>query len=172
VKVAISGTPGTGKTEVARVLRDRGHKVKELGALCADRGLLRDIDEERGSYEVDIEELDEAVRELENHIILVGHLSHLLTVDMVILMRCSPSVLRERLVRRGWSEAKVRENLEAEACDVILFEAIGHPRVFEIDTTRLCPEEAADAVEAILRGETEKYTPGNIDWSEEVMGWF
>lgn len=172
MKVAISGTPGTGKSSVACELSARDHRVIELGDLCSERGLLREMDEGRGSFEVDIGELDDVVGGLAGELILVGHLSHLLTVDMIILLRCSPSILRGRLTARGWPERKVRENMEAEACDVILIESFDHPAVFEIDTTLLSPGQTADAVEGILRGETGKYALGNIDWSEEVMDWF
>jgi hypothetical protein len=30
----------------------------------------------------------------------------------------------------------------------------------------------ADAVEEALSGERKKYEPGNVDWSEEVLGWY
>jgi hypothetical protein len=33
-------------------------------------------------------------------------------------------------------------------------------------------EDVAVAVEKILAGESEKYPVGNVDWSQEVLGWF
>ncbi len=64
------------------------------------------------------------------------------------------------------------ENAEAEALDVILVESVETGReVYEIDTTAISAEAAADAVVMILAGEKEKYAIGNIDWSEEALNW-
>ena len=91
---------------------------------------------------------------------------------MVIVLRCRPSVLAKRLKARGYPDRKVAENAEAEALDVILVESVETGReVYEIDTTNITPEEAADAVMSILAGEKEKYAIGNIDWSEEALDW-
>lgn len=149
--------------------------VVEANQLAKDKGLLGRMDRRRATREVDVSALDEALIEDEglNQAILVGHLSHLLTVDLIIVLRCRPSVLAGRLRERGYSEPKVKENIEAEALDVILVEAAETGGiVLEIDTTGKSPEEVADAVEEILAGEREKYAIGHIDWSEEVLGWF
>lgn len=175
VLLALSGTPGIGKSTVGALLSERGHDVVELSLFMKEGGLRGDYDEARKTYDVDVEQLDAAVQTVDrNHlIILVGHLSHLLSVELTIVLRCRPSVLRERLISRGWAEPKVMENLEAEACDVILIEALeSGAEVCEVDTTWISPEDVGDAVEQILRGEREKYAPGNIDWSEEVLDWF
>jgi adenylate kinase len=82
-------------------------------------------------------------------------------------------VLAKRLTKRRWSKAKVRENLEAEAVDVILIEAMDScNEVFEIDTTKMTPLQVSKAVAEIIRGESGKYRPGNVDWSAEVMDWY
>lgn len=175
VIIALTGTPGTGKSTAGEVLRRNGRTVIELGDLIRERAVPCTVDPERGSLEVDPDVLDEEVRKAlpEGDVILVGHLSHLLTVDLIVVLRCRPSVLASRLRARGWPEAKVLENVEAEACDVILVEsAEASEEVCEIDTTGMTPEEVAGAVLEIMSGEREKYAIGNVDWSEEVLGWF
>ena len=137
--------------------------------------MLAERDPERDTFDVDIDLLDGELGRscLEGTILLIGHLTHLLTVDLVIVLRCSPSILEDRMRSRGWSAPKVRENMEAEACDVILVEALdSEVEVCEIDTTHLSPEEVAEALEEIIQGEREKYEPGHIDWSEEVLDWY
>ncbi|MCJ7463576.1 MAG: AAA family ATPase, partial [Thermoplasmata archaeon] len=102
-----------------------------------------------------------------------GHFSHLLKPDVAIVLRCSPSVLEKRLKRKGWDEKKIRENVEAEAVDVVLVEALENvAEVCEIDTTHKKPGEVAKAIEDIIAGERNKYRAGNVDWSEEVLSWF
>jgi adenylate kinase len=173
--VALTGTPGTGKSTAAELLRYRGREVREISDIVRSGKVSTVLDEERGSLEVDTEELDEVVgKELEGRdALLVGHLSHFLSVDLIIVLRCRPSVLAERLRVRGWSDDKVGENVEAEGCDVILVEAVENgAEVAEIDTTDLPAERVADAIEEVLAGEREKYAAGHVDWSDEVMGWF
>jgi adenylate kinase len=175
VLIALSGTPGVGKSTVAATLSEKGLEVIELSRIIKEKNLLGAFDEARGTYEVDVDRLDIEILEFhsDDPLILVGHLSHLLSVELIIILRCSPSLLEERLSSRGWDESKVHENLEAEACDVILIEALDSGvEVCEIDTTDLTPLAVVDAVEEILQGEREKYAPGNIDWSEEVLDWF
>ncbi|MGD0818939.1 MAG: adenylate kinase family protein [Methanomassiliicoccales archaeon] len=174
MKLALTGTPGTGKSTVAKILMSRGLKVAELGELAKERKLLEKFDRKRGTYEVDIDKLDLAVGEMDDDqtTVLVGHLSHLVNSDIVIVLRCRPSVLAARLKARGYRECKVAENAEAEALDVILVESAETGReVYEVDTTNISPEETADAVMSILAGEKEKYAIGNIDWSEEALDW-
>ncbi len=173
--VSITGTPGTGKSTVGDILRSRGHNVIELGEFIKENELYGELDEERGSYDVDPEELDVVLKQKlpGGTVLLVGHLSHLVSVDVVIVLRCRPSVLASRLSERGYSRAKVKENMEAEGCDVILIESTELVNdVCEIDTTELSPEKVAGSIEEILEGEREKYAIGHVDWSDEVLGWF
>jgi adenylate kinase len=173
--IALTGTPGTGKTSVGQALSRRGRRVIELNDFARERGLLGRLDRRRGTREVDPRALDRALSQehLPQDAILVGHLAHELNVGLVIVLRCRPSILRRRLESRGYGEAKVKENVEAEALDVILVEAVETGReVLEVDTTALPVEGVADAVEEMLGGEREKYAVGHIDWSEEVLDWF
>jgi adenylate kinase len=171
--VALTGTPGTGKSTVAFALQSQGWKVLEVNEMAKNHGLLKSKDVARDSYDLDPDDLQQAL-EQEGFAdgILVGHLAHLLDVDDIIVLRCHPSVLAERLTGRNWPLAKVRENALAEALDVILAEAMdADVPVSEVDTTEMTEEGTLQAVLAILAGEKEKYAVGNIDWSEEALQW-
>ena len=105
--------------------------------------------------------------------IFESHLSHFMDCRAIIVLRCSPPVLAERLQARGYSEAKVKENVQSEILDVILCEASESDiPVYEVDCTSLTVSQTADAVEAILKGEVGDYLPGRTDWSEEMERWF
>src|SRR3989304_58416 len=120
----------------------------------------------------EVESLREGLRIPAKVAFLKAHYSHRMGVNLVIVLRCRPSALRKRLEARGWPSEKVRENVEAEAIDVILQEAVArHPFVYEIDTSERTPADSAAAVLAILQGKTEGHEPGGVDWSEEGLSW-
>ncbi len=171
MKVAVTGTPGVGKT--AACLLVRSIRVESANELAERYDAIVGRDEERDTSEVDTEMLASRLSEETGDLLVEGHFSHLLGVDLAIVLRCSPSVLRGRLQTRGWPEPKIVENLEAEAVDVVLIEALENvPKVCEIDATDTSPGDVASSIEEILAGESEKYPVGNVDWSQEVLGWF
>ena len=173
--IALTGTPGTGKTTVSRELDGRGLKTVSLHDYLSERGFLGDFDADCDSYDVDIEAASDAVIPLldsDETVILEGHLSHLLPCDMIIVLRCNPMKIKERLEFRDYDDSKVLENMEAEALDIILVESLDTGRdVYEVDCSNLTVTEAAEAVMSIIDGEGDKYLPGNIDWSEELLKW-
>jgi adenylate kinase len=173
MQVAITGTPGTGKTSSCERLAKRGYVVIDLDDVARKEGFIVGRDERRATDEVDVEALREHLRIPAKMAFLKSHYSHLMAVNVAIVLRCRPSVLRHRLEERGWSPEKVRENVEAEAIDVIVQEAVGRlPFVFEVDTTQATPNETAEAILAILQGKTTGHEPGSVDWSSEVLSWY
>lgn len=171
--VAVTGTPGTGKSSACDVLARRGYAVVDLDDAAREGGYVVGRDEARQSDEVDVDALRENLRVPAKIAFLRSHYSHLMDVNLAVVLRCRPSVLRKRLEARGWPPEKVRENVEAEAIDVITQEAADRlPLVFEVDTTSLDPEQTAEAILGILQGRTEGREPGSIDWSEEVLSWY
>jgi len=173
--VALTGTPGTGKTTVTEELGARGLRVIPLHDFLSEHGLLGDFDADCNSYEVDIEAASDAILPLldsDETLIVEGHLSHLLPCDLIIVLRCNPRTIKERLQSRGYDDSKILENIEAEALDVILVESLDTGRdVYEIDCSNLSVPELAGAIMRIIDGEGDKYLPGNIDWSEELLRW-
>jgi len=177
---ALSGTPGTGKTAVARALTRRGFVVLSLNDEAARAGLLTKRDRRRGSFEVDVAALDRAVaaraKGLSGRapIVYEGHLAHLLTVDRAAVLRCPPALLARRLRRRGWSDRKVRENACAEAVGVIVTEAVerlGRARVYELETSGKAASAVAAKVAAIARTGGKANRAGRIDYLEEASAW-
>jgi len=156
--IALTGTPGCGKSSVAQELKRRGYRVISVREFAEKHGCAR---REGKDIVVDVERL----RRFDFDGIVEGHLSHLLRPEIAIVLRCNPLLIKKRLTERGWSYEKVMENVEAELIDVILVEALKScEKVFEIDVTEMSVEEAADAVEKIIKGDADEFRPGSVDW--------
>jgi len=162
--VALTGTPGVGKTAVARALAGR-HRVAEVAQLAVRLGAARAVP---GGMEVNLRRLRRALRAPGAYAdveVVVGHLAHLLPVREAIVLRCHPVELRRRLGRahRG-TRADRAENLVAEALDLVLREALGRRlRVYEVDTTRRTVAAVAREVDRRLRrGGADR--AGTVDW--------
>lgn len=171
MRIAVTGTPGVGKTSACSKLE--GMQVLRVYDLVEQFDAVSGYDRKRKTKEVDVAKLAKAVSKMPGDMILEGHFSHMLKPDLAIVLRCSPKVLEKRLKRKGWDEKKIRENVEAEAVDVVLIETLENvPEVCEVDTTDMKPEKVAKAIERIVSGERQKYRVGHVDWSEEVLSWF
>jgi adenylate kinase len=86
----------------------------------------------------------------------------------VIILRCRPDILKSRLLKRGYSKEKIRENVEAEALDVILVETLDiHPpgNILEIDTTSATIPDCVGQIEQFIRREIPS-SYGKNDWSD------
>ncbi|MDR2866955.1 MAG: adenylate kinase family protein [Methanomassiliicoccaceae archaeon] len=173
--IALTGTPGTGKTVIAACLREKGEYVVDLHQHIEEKGLKERFDKKRDTYSVDIGKLNSSLRSSipkDRNAFLEGHLSHFLDCDMIIVVRCNPSVLHERLKKRNYAPQKISENVQAEALDVILCESIGSDaHVFEIDSTSCTPEQAVVMIREIIAGRTAGYEPGSVNWAEEMVKW-
>lgn len=157
-------------------LRSRGYSVLDINKHIREHGLLDERDEARDTYSVDIDGLNlslEEYRHEDNTIFMDSHLSHCTDCSAIIVMRCHPDTLADRLRARGYSEEKVRENVQAEILDVILCEATESDiPVYEIDCTECTVAESADVAESIIRGDGDSHLPGKTDWTEEMDIWF
>ncbi len=179
MRVALTGTPGTGKTTVATQLRSKGYAVVDVNKLAEKEGFVVGTDSQRRCKLIDINKINAFIRKQYHRNDLVffeGHTAHLLkAMDNVIILRCHPTVLSRHLQRKKWNPKKIRENLEAELLDIILCEAVDvHPKrnIFEIDTTRKTPASVTRSVLEIVENNfkpIKQYSIGQIDWSEEIL---
>jgi adenylate kinase len=167
MQIALTGTPGTGKTTIAGLLP---YRVIDINALVKG-GMNFGIDAKRGCLEADMDALANYLARLDpdETLILDGHFAHHFA-DWSIVLRLSPAVLKSRLEARGYSAQKIKENLEAEALDVILVEAVEFcDRVDEIDTTGKSTLEVAELVARIIQGRLQ-LPAGQVNWLDEFFG--
>lgn len=192
MRVAVTGTPGTGKTtatdhldETVVHLNDAvreqtdgvgGDATEQTGDATDGSGgeLVADRDDERDSLIVDLDAaatfVDERVAATDGPVVVESHLAHRLAADRVVVLRCRPDVLEDRLVERGESPESAAENRESEALDVVTGEAVeqhGRDAVYEIETTQATPVETAAAIEAVVAGDREPAV-GTVDYIEYV----
>ena len=118
LRVGLTGTPGTGKTSITRVLSELA-LTRSVSDLADERGFLGVPESEEGIREIDIDGLvsslkEEWVTEPDGLTIIDGHLAHHLPCDVVVVLRCDPDILRGRLEERGYAEKKINENVEWE----------------------------------------------------------
>lgn len=164
MRVALTGTPGTGKTSISGEMD--GFEVVDLKEFAVENG----IGERNEELEIDVSELRDAFESSTrsgNDLLFEGHFSHHLSADLCVVLRCAPDELRERLEEREYSREKIEENIEAEKIDLTLQEAVEvQENVLEIDTTgREAGEVAAELEERIDEMETGY---GEIDWTDSI----
>jgi len=163
--VALTGTPGVGKSAVAGVLAPRW-TVVEVADLAlrtgtgrrTRRGVLVDLDRLRAALRRDPAAGGPAD-------VVVGHLAHLLPVREAIVLRCHPLALGRRLARARRGTRRDRaENVVSEALDLVLVEALGERLpVFEVDTTgRHVAEVALEVDRHLRRGGPPRH--GRVRW--------
>jgi len=170
-RIAVTGTPGTGKTTATEQLTDRGldTSIIHLNDEIKAHELWSDRDVDRESLITDFEAVEAHLGEWDG--ILESHLAHHFEADRVVVLRCAPADLESRLTERGDPTAKARENAESEALDVVLSEAVdrhGRESVYEIDTTDRSPDEVADEIAATIEGEREP-SAGEVDFTEYLV---
>jgi adenylate kinase len=153
--ICITGTPGTGKTEVAKALAQRlGWMLVSLNDLAESKDLYAGYDEERECRIVDEDKVNkelDRIGEMHN-LIAESHYAHEMKCDWVVILRTSPAELRERLKKKGWKPKKVEENVLAELMEVCKSEALERGRrMIEVDTTGKEAGRVADEIVSQLK---------------------
>ena len=170
--IFITGTPCTGKTTLASKLNGRLIKINDL---AINHNFVLGIDDEKGYKVIDIDKLsgyvDELIKDCDELLIFEGHLSHLCDgADKVIVLRVHPDILKERLKARDYSDAKIRENLEAEALGVCSAEAYDKysDRVYELDVSSLTMDDAVGLIEDVIANGGD-YPVGSVDFMDWLI---
>ena len=161
MNIAISGTPGVGKTTIAKLLGKKLN-LKVINekdfALKKGIGSFNEMDE----LEIPIDEFEKTANALllkEGNIIFEGHLlcEMKLKVDKFIVLTLDPEKLQLRLELRNYSAEKVQANVEVEM--------LGGPWGELLDDIRPVFEGIDGVQEWIKAGCPQHTTPElAIDW--------
>ncbi len=168
MRIAVTGTPGCGKTTLCIELAQAGHKVRSVQEIAAAQNAIVGRDEQDDAEVIDVDSID--VTQLPEDCFIDGHLSHLLPVDAIWVIRCDPDMLRVRLAARGYHPQKIQENWEAECMDLILSEAMAADvPVVQRDGSRRSPEELLSAFMQTGPAEALDHDLEVVDWSDRLL---
>jgi len=169
--IAVVGTPGTGKKTVAHHLSSSLQiDYLDLNDVAVEKGAV--VGKEGSTYVVSTSKLRKILLPIikGRRLVLSGHLIPSVLkrneVELVILLRCAPEILEVRLASRGYSEAKIKENVAAEVLGVLVAEslnAFGVDRVSEHDTSYRSVEDTVAEILSVISGKVPLNRP-RIDW--------
>lgn len=154
--IIVTGTPGTGKTELAKELAKKlRYEYIDVNDVITGNRLIEGYDKARQTNIVDEKKLGKALAGLirkKDNLVIDSHLSHYIPAkyaDRCIVTKCELKTLKKRLEGKGYLPEKVRENMDAEIFDICLNEAIemGH-KVLIVETSRKSPK---NIVEGLLK---------------------
>ncbi len=150
--IAVSGTPGTGKTTIAKkVARIFRLKYIDVNDIVKKYSLSEGYDKKKKCKIIDVKRMEKAiVKEIsdekkERGFVVDSHLSHHMSKKILylcVVTKCDLKVLKRRLGKRKYSKSKIRENLDCEIFDICYNEALekGH-KVIAVDTTKKVDEK-------------------------------
>ncbi|MDR2855791.1 MAG: adenylate kinase family protein [Methanomicrobiales archaeon] len=162
----LTGTPGVGKSTIADLLEKKGYLITRAKETIQEYIIETGEDNTCDDICIDVDAWAAHFGMRDG--IVEGHFSHFIPgAKGVIILRCNPDILTERLRARGYAEEKVRENVEAEVLDVVLIEAYdlySQDQIYEIDGSYTSAEELVSQIEHVL---TDRAFPccGIVDWT-------
>ena len=184
-RIAITGTPATGKSSVVEIIaKSNSVSVRQL---AAEHGCLGEVGELGEAVEIDVEKLHQILadkwsekspseevekpseglaEEAPQNIYIDGHLSHHLPVDAIVVLRCRPEVLSERMRGRGWPQEKINDNAEWEMLGGPWVELDENtPPILEVDTTIAAAAVVAkEILDWIGTGFVPEHPSKRADW--------
>ncbi|MFO7795985.1 MAG: adenylate kinase family protein [Promethearchaeati archaeon] len=182
--IIITGTPGCGKTTISKEISQlEKSEYISLNELVVKKGFHEDYDKKRDTYIADFDKMipyiikiiEKAKEKKLKYFFIEGHFADIIPkkfIDLVIILRCHPDILRKRLEKRDYKESKIRENLQAEilgnSTNYILEKDLKCP-IYEINTSNKSIDSIIKTITDIINnGEPNLNPVGKIDWLCEL----
>lgn len=173
--IAITGTPGTGKTAVSRlVARSISAKPVSLTSFIRRKRLSEYYDRKNKAMVVEPKKIRKALKKelkaCKTDVVIDGHLSHLMEPDITFVLRLDPKLLEKRLKKRKYGKKKIKENVQAEILDVVYAEAMcSKGKIIQINATGMPTAQLAKRILNTLR--SKKYRSDKVDWTRKYGGY-
>jgi adenylate kinase len=179
----LSGSPGTGKTHIARELEQNfGFRVYSLGDIVLKNHLFSEEDKERDTKVADLNRLNDFIHQELNKlpenvqkIVLESHYADAIdhsSIKLAIVLRCHPELLEKRLKERQYSQSKILENVQAELvgdCGSYMLEKLDfmpNLKIFELDTSNETAKKIAAEIAKIFEDPSrfDHFAIGWVSW--------
>ena len=158
MRIAITGTPGVGKTAIAKELgKVLGHKVLNEREFALKEG-IGEFNAAENVLEVPLEKLGARLNKLlakEKNIIVEGHLLCEIRgmFDWVVVLRLHPERLAARLGLRGYKDEKVQDNVFCEGIDYCKKHSMrnyGKAKVIEVENRKTIKDTTHSIVKELF----------------------
>lgn len=169
--IGITGTPGTGKKTVGRLIaRLLNYDFLDLNQIAIEKDAIMGEDEH--GFIADLYLLRKNARKAMKgkKVVISGHLLPFIfskrEIRFVAILRCSPFELEKRFKLRNYSDEKIKDNITSEILGICAYDALkkfGKDKVAEFDTTCRDAKDVAEEIIKVIKGENPKRV-GFIDW--------
>jgi len=159
--ILITGTPGTGKTTVSKLLSKKLKGIYINSGNIVRNGYFLGLDIKRNSLIADIDKLqlfiDNMLLKIRKLTVIDSILPDIVSPEnvlLVVVLHAATEELYARLNKKGFKVKKIMENIDAELCKICAQDAIETydlERVFEIDTTESDPVETVAQIHEEIR---------------------
>jgi adenylate kinase len=152
--VLITGTPGTGKSSLAERVAAAVDDLKriDVSQLAKDGDMLESFDATHDTHVIDE---DKVLDHMEEHglggdaggVVVDYHGCDLFPerwFDLVVVLTCDNGVLYDRLQARGYSDTKIRGNVECEIFQTLIEEA---KESYDEDIVKVCASDSIEDME-------------------------
>lgn len=160
--LCVTGTPGVGKSSLAQELCRRVPQLTylDVGKAIKEQQLYSEWDDAYDASIMDEDRVFDFVEKLidstpQGGVIVDFHSIGIFSPDMfagALVLRADTTVLWDRLAQRGYPEAKIQENVEAEifqTCFEEAVELIGADNVISRDNNT--PQDAEENLKFLLK---------------------
>ena len=161
----LSGTPGTGKTTVAKLLKDHNFFIISIGDYVIQYNLYDEEDKKRDTKIINENKINTFFSKflidsnISKPIIFESHYADIIEIPCIlaVILRCHPQILEKRLQSRGYSPEKIRENVQAELLGnstshmLEKEELVEKGLIFEINSSNLTIEETVNKIIEIIQ---------------------
>jgi adenylate kinase len=160
MKILITGVPGSGKTSISKELS----KLLKLSYFDVKQ-IIKENPETIDGKEMDELIINEKLKKVLTKILPKKCIyeTHLIEYcpknDLIIILRVKPLVLKNRLIKRGYSKQKIIDNLEVEILDYFT-QIIKSNKVIEYDCSKGSAKINAYKIKRLVLA--KKYNKGKI----------